>query len=261
MEQLQYLDAAFGAQEAFIGSIGYYDENGFRALRVDVSAVLAQYPDAAFTVTVQREGDRHPYRKAEEDVYLESEKLTVVFRRIDYARPGRVRLQVSFSAGAVTGKSCVYLALAENSLVSGTDDPDSPYADTLARMEAAVQKMEAWMASGGGISQEAVEKAVGNYLKENPPEETDPTVPSWAKAEEKPAYTPAEVGAIGASGRQVASANLALGAVTTGILADQAVTAEKIAAGVIPDAYTKAEMDAALGSYIMDIDALVGGDA
>ena len=44
-----------------------------------------------------------------------------------------------------------------------------------------------------------IKQAVDKYLAENPPagvvEETDPTVPAWAKAETKPTYTAAEVGA------------------------------------------------------------------
>lgn len=43
---------------------------------------------------------------------------------------------------------------------------------------------------------EAIAKAVADYLIKNPLEETDPTVPEWAKAEKKPTYTAEEVGAI-----------------------------------------------------------------
>lgn len=46
------------------------------------------------------------------------------------------------------------------------------------------------------ISEEQIEKSVKSYLEKNPIEETDPTVPAWAKAEEKPAYTAEEVGAL-----------------------------------------------------------------
>lgn len=46
------------------------------------------------------------------------------------------------------------------------------------------------------ISEEQIEKSVKSYLEKNPIEETDPTVPEWAKAEEKPAYTAEEVGAL-----------------------------------------------------------------
>lgn len=46
------------------------------------------------------------------------------------------------------------------------------------------------------ISEEQIEKSVKNYLEKNPIEETDPTVPAWAKEEEKPTYTAEEVGAL-----------------------------------------------------------------
>ena len=46
------------------------------------------------------------------------------------------------------------------------------------------------------ISEEKIEKSVKSYLEKNPIEETDPTVPAWAKEEEKPTYTAEEVGAL-----------------------------------------------------------------
>lgn len=48
---------------------------------------------------------------------------------------------------------------------------------------------------GGEISAEVIEQAVKNYLEANPIEETDPTVPDWAKQPEKPEYTAEEIGA------------------------------------------------------------------
>ncbi len=47
----------------------------------------------------------------------------------------------------------------------------------------------------GSVSPEDVAQAVADYLTAHPIEETDPTVPAWAKATEKPTYTAAEVGA------------------------------------------------------------------
>lgn len=46
------------------------------------------------------------------------------------------------------------------------------------------------------ISEEQIEKSVKSYLEKNPIKETDPTVPAWAKEEEKPTYTAEEVGAL-----------------------------------------------------------------
>lgn len=47
---------------------------------------------------------------------------------------------------------------------------------------------------------DAIKNAVNDYLAENPIhiEETDPTVPEWAKRKEKPSYTADEVGALSA---------------------------------------------------------------
>lgn len=42
----------------------------------------------------------------------------------------------------------------------------------------------------------AVAVAVEAYMAEHPVEETDPTVPAWAKAKDKPSYTAQEVGAL-----------------------------------------------------------------
>lgn len=48
---------------------------------------------------------------------------------------------------------------------------------------------------GGGVSDEKIAEAVGTYMESHPIEETDPTVPEWAKQTEKPSYTALEVGA------------------------------------------------------------------
>lgn len=48
----------------------------------------------------------------------------------------------------------------------------------------------------GGVDPDDIAKAVADYLTAHPIEETDPTVPEWAKQPEKPMYTAAEVGAL-----------------------------------------------------------------
>lgn len=57
----------------------------------------------------------------------------------------------------------------------------------------------------GGADPEAIKTAVAEYLTEHPVEETDPTVPKWAKAEKKPTYTAAEVGAVAQTDLQAAT--------------------------------------------------------
>ena len=49
---------------------------------------------------------------------------------------------------------------------------------------------------GSGVSDEKIAEAVGTYMETHPIEETDPTVPDWAKQPKKPTYTASEVGAL-----------------------------------------------------------------
>lgn len=67
------------------------------------------------------------------------------------------------------------------------------------------------MTQGGDADPEAVQQIVEDYLAENPPTvaETDPTVPAWAKAAQKPSYTASEVGAdpSGTAASQVSAHN------------------------------------------------------
>lgn len=48
----------------------------------------------------------------------------------------------------------------------------------------------------GSVDPDNIAKAVADYLAAHPIEETDPTVPEWAKQPTKPTYTAAEVGAL-----------------------------------------------------------------
>lgn len=57
----------------------------------------------------------------------------------------------------------------------------------------------------GGADPDDIAKAVADYLAAHPIEETDPTVPEWAKAETKPTYSATEVGAISQADLQAAT--------------------------------------------------------
>ena len=78
----------------------------------------------------------------------------------------------------------------------GGENPSCPNADMPKLKELINQLIQQGMADG--ISPEQIADAVANYLAKNPIEETDPNVHEWAKAEEKPTYTAAEVGALSA---------------------------------------------------------------
>lgn len=60
-----------------------------------------------------------------------------------------------------------------------------------------VKKYVSKNGGGGAVTDEQIASAVESYFEENPIKftESDPTVPSWAKQENKPKYTASEVGA------------------------------------------------------------------
>lgn len=81
------------------------------------------------------------------------------------------------------------LVLCEKSILGGSGFPADPPDDVYNQIMELIQGL-------GTPDAEAIAKAVADYLTEHPLEETDPTVPEWAKAEKKPTYTAEEVGAI-----------------------------------------------------------------
>lgn len=72
--------------------------------------------------------------------------------------------------------------------------------ETTAKNNLVAAVNEALKKGGGSVDEAEIQRIVEEYLTANPPtvEETDPTVPAWAKQPEKPAYTAAEVGALSA---------------------------------------------------------------
>lgn len=80
------------------------------------------------------------------------------------------------------------LVLCEKSILGGSGFPADPPDDVYNQIMELIQGL-------GTPDAEAIAKAVADYLIKNPLEETDPTVPEWAKAENKPTYTAEEVGA------------------------------------------------------------------
>lgn len=80
------------------------------------------------------------------------------------------------------------LVLCEKSILGGSGFPADPPDDVYNQIMELIQGL-------GTPDAEAIAKAVADYLIKNPLEETDPTVPTWAKAEKKPTYTAEEVGA------------------------------------------------------------------
>ena len=84
------------------------------------------------------------------------------------------------------------------SILSGAGAPEDPTPHVYDQIMEIIKGL-------GGADPEAIKTAVAEYLAAHPIEETDPTVPEWAKAETKPTYSAAEVGAIAQSDLQAAT--------------------------------------------------------
>lgn len=66
---------------------------------------------------------------------------------------------------------------------------------TQEEIQSVVDEVLSKVGGSGNVSQEQIEEVVRAYLENNPPHESDPNVPDWAKQAEKPSYTASEVGA------------------------------------------------------------------
>lgn len=109
--------------------------------------------------------------------------------------PGAV--QIGLFAGDIrTSRVAILRALP--SVRSAAGAPADPTPDVYDQLMELIKGL-------GGADPEAIKTAVAEYLAAHPIEETDPTVPAWAKAETKPTYSAEEVGAIAQSDLQAAT--------------------------------------------------------
>ena len=109
--------------------------------------------------------------------------------------PGVV--QIGLFAGDIrTSRVAILRALP--SVRSGAGAPADPTPDVYDQLMEIIKGL-------GVVDPDDIAKAVADYLAEHPIEETDPTVPAWAKAETKPTYSAAEVGAIAQPDLQAAT--------------------------------------------------------
>lgn len=106
-------------------------------------------------------------------------------------------VEIGVFAGNLHTTTPAYIPLIKSITSAGGTPEDPP--------ESVYNQLMELIKGIGTISPEDIDKAVEAYLEAHPIKETDPTVPAWAKAEERPTYTAAEVGAVSQSGLQAAT--------------------------------------------------------
>lgn len=200
--------------------LGRQGENLARALVFDVSEWRAEYGEGTVQLLNQRSRDTAPYPAAIEQ---EGDQVIWPLTSTDTACAGGGKMQLLYFVGDVLAKQYTCLTnvvaslgqpgevpeaqkawvervLAEAAKVTGMKaravelpagaEPTAEYADGV---------LTIGIPLGGDVSEAQIAQAVADYLAENPIEETDPTVPAWAKQPEKPSYTADEVGALSAT--------------------------------------------------------------
>lgn len=134
-------------------------------------------------------------------IYMDSTYADIVFSGDSVALPpvpvpGCV-VQLGLYAGDIHTSRMAFLR-ALSSVRSASGAPANPTPDVYDQLMELIKGL-------GSVDPDDIAKAVADYLAAHPIEETDPTVPEWAKAKTKPTYSAAEVGAISQSDLQAAT--------------------------------------------------------
>ena len=163
--------------------LGRRGEGNVRQIVFDCTCLVETYGSGTAQLLHRRCGDEAPY-----PVLIEQNDniVTWTVQESDTANVGIGEAEIIWMLPDGNAKSAVYETETLRSL-SEPGDPPEPW--------------QAWVdevlkaAESGGATPEQIAGAVEKYLAEHPIEESDPTVPQWAKQPEKPTYTAEEVGA------------------------------------------------------------------
>ena len=169
--------------------LGRQGEKQAREIVFDLSALREKYGTGTATLYHQRSKDPAPYLIAETTgttmTWTVSETDTV------YAGIGYCEFRYTFGTEGLS-KSTMFATNVKASLSGDVIIP----AALQAWYDALIDYIDEH--GGGSVDPEDIAAAVEDYMDEHPITESDPTVPTWAKASTKPTYTAAEVGAIAA---------------------------------------------------------------
>lgn len=208
--------------------LGRQGENLARTIEIDISAWRAEYGEGTVQLLHQRPGDSTPYPAAVEQV---GDVVRWAITSADTARVGYGAAQLLFfAAGDVLAKQCIYRTYVSPSLGQSAGEPPEAQQPWVERVLAEASKVTGMTARAvelpagadptadyadgiltlgiplGDVAEEQVAQAVADYLAAHPIQESDPTVPDWAKQPDKPSYTADEVGAIAQTELQAAVA-------------------------------------------------------
>lgn len=208
---------------AFSGSLqlGRQGENGVTEITFLCAGYAKMYGDG-FAEAVHRTPDGTTYPvNIEQD---ENSRVSWLISDGDTATAGTGQLELRWMVNGNLVKSKIFSTIIKSALTAPETPPDAAksWVDKVLK---AAEDIKA-----GAIDDEKLAKAIAEYFEKHPIEsggiteqkareiaqsvvdayqETDPTVPDWAKAENKPTYTAAEVGAVPESAKSDIDKNTA----------------------------------------------------
>lgn len=180
--------------------LGRKTEQNFRPIAFDVYKWLSDYPEATVSIVYTRpDGQVFPVASSDRSpiIWIPQQDVTTV--------SGEGEIELHLVGGGAVGISASTKTLIDDSAASA--QPTAPsWVDQVVQdvTEQADRAEEAADSIEGSITEkvnEVVPDAVADYMEDHPVtvEETDPTVPAWAKQPTKPTYTAQEVGALPSS--------------------------------------------------------------
>lgn len=177
--------------------IGYQTETGANSIYFNCATWLKAYPGINLSVWVTPPGGADAYQAQS---HLEGSLLVWDVTASDTLTAGEGRLEIFGTLDGVRKLSAVCRTEVKPSLLTSTTEPpesQQPWYATAVEAADRAEKAAERAETMGGVTPEQIKTAVDNYMDENPIQfdETDPTVPNWAKQPNKPRYTADEVGA------------------------------------------------------------------
>ena len=220
--------------------LGRQGENGVTEITFLCAGYAKMYGDG-FAEAVHRTPDGTTYPvNIEQD---ENNRVSWLISDGDTATAGTGQLELRWMVNGNLAKSKIFSTIIKSALTAPETPPDAAKSWVDKVLKAAEDIKE------GAIDDEKLAKAIAEYLEKHPIEsgiteqnareiaqsvvdayqEKDPTVPDWAKAETKPTYTAAEVGAVPESAKSDIDKNTSARHTHSNKSALDAITAEDIA--------------------------------
>ena len=184
MKTYAYSLVTFGSGQIRIGRQG---ENLATRIDVDVTTWKTEYPTGTISLFVVPPVGNGYLAAIEED----GNTIRWTIRDTDtaYDGHGKAELILKDASGTVMKSVTAYTICAKSPSAAEPADPPEAIRPWVEQILESIKS--------GDVSAEAIAAAVEAYIQEHgvQVEETDPTVPDWAKQPSKPMYTASEVGA------------------------------------------------------------------